>query len=60
MINRDITSTILPQAEELIAKNGGISHDQLCEMILRHQFVSSSFSIDCHFNPLITDQYNES
>lgn len=43
MITRDITSTLLPQAEELVAKNSGINHDQLCEILLRHQFVSFSF-----------------
>lgn len=43
VITRDITSTLLPQAEELIAKNSEISHDQLCEILLRHQYVSFSF-----------------
>jgi hypothetical protein len=59
VITRDITTTILPQAEELIAKNSGISHDQLCEILLRHQFVSFSFSFDCYSYPLITDHYRD-
>lgn len=38
LITREIGSTILPQAEELIKENKDINHDEFCELLLQKLF----------------------
>lgn len=42
LIAREISQTILPNAQKLVEEGPTRSHDEICELLLEMDFVSSS------------------